>query len=129
MRRVLRALLPLLVAVGFDPLEAKYGAKWDGTEVVRAPSYALGAEQVLPDGVRFRRGDVPQSIESIALYAGPAAPPERSREAEGIAAGLRLVTTGDPSLATVSPVPATPAPPTGGWDAASPAPGQAARPR
>jgi hypothetical protein len=96
----------VVVVVGFDPLEAKYGANWDGTAIPPSPAYALGPERTLPDSVRFRRGDVPQSIESIGSYAGPAAPADRLREAEAIAASVRLVKAGGPSAdVAAAPVP------------------------
>jgi hypothetical protein len=41
---------------------------------------------------------VPQSIVKIASYAGPSAPAGRVAESELIAAGVRLVGTGDPSV-------------------------------
>lgn len=88
----------VVVAVGYDPLQAKYGTDWDGTPIDNGPPLALGAERTLPGGVRVRRGDVPQSIMRIASYAGPAAPAARLREAEAIVAGITRVRTGDPSV-------------------------------
>jgi hypothetical protein len=89
----------VVVVVGFDPLEPKYGTHWDGTQLDPGPPYALGRERVLPGGVRFRRGDVPQSMMRIASYAGPAAVGEPLRQAEEVAGSLRLVPTGQPAVA------------------------------
>ncbi|MCA1842071.1 MAG: hypothetical protein LC792_02565, partial [Actinobacteria bacterium] len=47
-------------------------------------------------GVRVRRGDVPQSSVLLAAYAGPTAPAEAVRQAESVAASVRLVPTSDP---------------------------------
>lgn len=88
----------VVVVVGGDSLEAKYGTAPDGSAVAPGPAYALGPERVLAGGVRVRRGDIPQSIVKIASYAGPSAPAARVAEAETIAAGIRLVRTGDPSV-------------------------------
>ena len=88
----------VVVAVGYDPTEAKGTLAADGTLVLPGPAYALGPEKVLTGGVRVRRGDVPQSIVRIASYAGPSAPANRLREAETIVSGLRLIRTGDPSV-------------------------------
>lgn len=109
------ALIPdnVVVVVGFDRLEGKYGTNRDGTPIDPGPAYALGAERQLPGGVRFRRGDVPQSILRIASYAGPAAPANRLREAEAIAAGIRQVRIGDPSVAPPPPTGSTVALPGG----------------
>lgn len=105
----------VVVVVGGDPLQAKYGFKPDGTPIDPGPAYALGAERALPGGVRFRRGDVPQSDVRIASYAGASAPASRLRQAEAIAAGLRLVTTGDPSVRPPPPPPGSrPGLPSGG---------------
>lgn len=88
----------VVVVVGGDPVEAKYGTAPDGSALAPGPAYALGPERVLAGGVRVRRGDIPQSIVKIASYAGPSAPAARLAEAETIAAGIRLVRTGDPSV-------------------------------
>lgn len=88
----------VVVAVGYDPTEAKGTLAPDGTLILPGPAYGLGPEKVLAGGVRVRRGDVPQSIVRIAAYAGPAAPANRRQDAETIASGLRLVRTGDPSV-------------------------------
>ena len=88
----------VVVAVGGDPVEAKYGTAPDGSAIAPGPAYALGPEKALAGGVRVRRGDIPQSIVKIASYAGPSAPAARRAEAETIAAGIRLVRTGDPSV-------------------------------
>ena len=88
----------VVVVVGGGPVEAKYTTGADGAMVAPGPAYALGPERVLAGGVRVRRGDVPQSGVKIAAYAGPSAPATRLAEAETIAAGLRLVKTGDPSV-------------------------------
>jgi hypothetical protein len=84
----------VVVAVGADPLEAKYTVQADGSVRGPGPEYALGEEKVLAGGVRVRRGDIPQSILRIAAYAGPEAPAERLVQAERITAGLRLSRTG-----------------------------------
>jgi hypothetical protein len=88
----------VVVVVGNDPVEPKYVMAQDGSMVGPGPAYALGPEKVLPAGVRVRRGDVPQSGVKIAAYAGPSAPAARLAEAETIAASIRLVRTGDPSV-------------------------------
>ena len=88
----------VVVVVGGDPVEAKYGTAPDGSAIAPGPAYALGPERVLAGGVRVRRGDIPQSIVKIASYAGPSAPAARLAEAEAIAAGIRLVRTGDPAV-------------------------------
>ena len=104
----------VVVAVGGDPTEAKGTLAADGTLVLPGPAYGLGPEKLLAGGVRVRRGDVPQSIVRIASYAGPSAPANRLAEAEAIAAGLRLVTTGDPSVRPPPPPPGSrPGLPTG----------------
>jgi hypothetical protein len=104
----------VVVAVGNDASEAKGTLAADGTLVLPGPAYALGPEKALAAGVRVRRGDVPQSIVKIASYAGPAAPADRLREAEAIASGLRLVTTGDPAVRPPPPPPGSrPGMPTG----------------
>jgi hypothetical protein len=99
------ALVPdaVIVVVGGDRLEAKYGTGRDGRPLDPGPPYALGPERELPGGVRFRQGDAPQSILRIASYAGPAAPAIRLREAESVAAGIRQVRIGDPSVAPTPP--------------------------
>ena len=88
----------VVLVVGIDPLEPKYGTNWDGTQLDPGPPYALGGERVLPDGVRFRRGDVPQSMVRIASYAGPAAAGSQLRQAEEVARSLRQVPTGVPAV-------------------------------
>ena len=88
----------VVVAVGYDPTEAKGTVAPDGTLILPGPAYGLGPEKVLAGGVRVRRGDVPQSIVRIASYAGRSAPANRLQEAETIASGLRLIRTGDPSV-------------------------------
>ena len=93
----------VVLAVGLDPLEAKYGTDWDGHNIDPGPAYALGPERVLPDGVRFRRGDVPQSVIRIASYAGVAATPAQQREAEVIAASIRQVGAAAPLPPRTSP--------------------------
>lgn len=95
----------VVVVVGNDPVEAKGTLAPDGSLIGPGPAYGLGPEQVLAGGVRVRRGDVPQSGVKIASYAGRAAPADRLREAETIAAGLRLVMTGDPSVRPEPPPP------------------------
>ena len=95
----------VVVVVGGDPTQAKYQQGANGSTVGPGPVYALGDERVLAGGVRVRRGDVPQSGVRIASYAGPAAPAARRQEAEDIATGLRLVTTGDPSVRPPPPPP------------------------
>jgi hypothetical protein len=86
----------VVLAVGLDPLQAKYGTEWDGADIDPGPAYGLGPERALPGGVRFRRGDVPQSMVRIASYAGPAASAARQGEAEAIAAGIRVLAPADP---------------------------------
>ncbi len=103
----------VVVAVGADPLDVKYGTNWDGSVINAGPAYGLGPERVLAGGVRFRKGDVPQSIVQIASYAGPDAPASRLREAEAVAASIRLVGAGGT---------APPAPPAGSASGASAAP-------
>ncbi|MGH9264195.1 MAG: hypothetical protein ACRD1D_05830 [Acidimicrobiales bacterium] len=88
----------VVVVVGNDPVEPKYLLAQDGSTVGPGPPFGLGPEKVLAGGVRVRRGDVPQSGVKIASYAGPSAPAARVAEAETIAAGIRLVRTGDPSV-------------------------------
>jgi hypothetical protein len=95
----------VVVVVGNDPVEPKATLAPDGTVIGPGPAYALGPEQVLAGGVRARRGDVPQSGVKIASYAGRSAPADRLREAETIAAGLRLVMTGDPAVRPDPPPP------------------------
>jgi hypothetical protein len=104
----------VVVVVGNDPLEAKGTMAPDGTLILPGPAYGLGPEKVLAGGVKVRRGDVPQSSVKIASYAGPKAPANRLREAETIAAGLRLIRTGDPSVRPEPPPPGSrPGLPTG----------------
>ena len=95
----------VVVVVGGDPTQAKYQQRADGSTVAPGPAYGLGDERLLAGGVRVRRGDLPQSGVRIASYAGPAAPASRRGEAEDIAAGLRLVRTGDPSVRPPPPPP------------------------
>lgn len=95
----------VVVVVGMDPLQAKYGTDWDGTPIDNGPVYGLGPERTLPGGVRVRRGEIPQSVMRIASYAGPAAPATRLREAEAVAAGISRVRTGDPSVLPPPPPP------------------------
>jgi len=88
----------VVVVVGGDPTQPKYTKLPGGGVVAAGPAYGLGDETTMADGVRVRRGDVPQSGVRIASYAGAVAPNNRLREAEGIAAGVRLVPGDTPSV-------------------------------
>jgi hypothetical protein len=91
------------LVVGSDRFVAKYTmgevgrTVENGVETVRGaitggpgPANGLGEPKSLPGGVRVRRGDVPQSTAILASYAGPAAPADAVRQAEAIAASVRL---------------------------------------
>ena len=100
----------VVFVVGGDRLTPKYtfgevGRSFsNGTETVQGgvvgtpgPANALGEEKQLAAGVRVRRGDVPQSGVLLAAYRGANAPSPAMREAEAIAATVRLVPTADPA--------------------------------
>jgi len=95
----------VIVVVGYDPVQAKYGFDRENRPLDPGPAYGLGGERVLTGGVRVRRGEIPQSILRIASYAGPSASPARLREAEAIAAGVRVVQTVNPSARSNPPPP------------------------
>lgn len=99
----------VVVVVGGDPTKAKYVGDpssetrttvvsgGETTEVVTingfvgpGPALALGPAKALPGEVTVRLGDVPQSSVSIAAYAGRASTAGAMKEAEAIAATVRL---------------------------------------
>ena len=95
----------VVLVVGYDPVQAKYGFDSQNRPLDPGPAYALGAERVLTGGVRVRRGEIPQSSLRIASYAGPSAPAARLAEAEAIAAGVRVVPAATGSARSNPPPP------------------------
>lgn len=79
----------VVFVVGGDPTKAKYVAD-PASETRPGPALALGPAKVLPGEVRVRLGDVPQSSVWIAAYAGRASAAGAMKEAEAIAATVRL---------------------------------------
>lgn len=95
----------VVLVVGYDPVQAKYGFDSQNRPLDPGPAYALGPERVLPGGVRVRRGEIPQSTLRIASYAGPSAPAARLEEAEAIAATVRVLPAANASARSNPPPP------------------------
>ena len=95
----------VVLVVGYDPMQAKYGFDGQNRPLDPGPAYALGAERALPGGVRVRRGEIPQSVLRIASYAGPSAPATRLGEADAIAATVRVLPAANASARSNPPPP------------------------
>ena len=109
-----------VLVVGGDRLKAKHVADIsratrtttaDGGEIVQigpdamvgpGPALDLGPPKPMAGGVAVRLGDVPQSSRTLAAYLGPQADPALMRQAQAMAASVRLRPV-DP--ATIPPPP------------------------